>query len=129
MRLKTTNIKTSAQHKRQVFVEEYLRTLNATQAAIAAGYKGTAVRQTGYELLHDPDIASRIEQGLKQRSEQCRVDTQWVIEQCMAVVNDPRAPHKDRVKALDLLGRYTQAWNGGTKDQTPQRIEITLKEE
>lgn len=119
--------KSSAEDKHQIFVEEYLKTLNATQAALAAGYKGTTVRNTAYDLLHRPDIARQIEEGLKRRSEQCRVDTQLVIEQTLKLALDPATPAKDRVKALDLLGRYTGAWSGAGGDmKQTTTIEVRL---
>lgn len=125
MALKRT--KSSAEDKHQIFVEEYLKTLNATQAALAAGYKGNNVRNTAYDLLHHPDIAPLIEEGLKRRSEQCKVDTQFVIEQAKALVLDPKTPAKDKAKALDLLGRYTGAWSGAGGDvKQTTTIEVRL---
>lgn len=46
--------------KQQRFVEEYLIDLNATQAAIRAGYSADTARQTGSENLSKPDIADAI---------------------------------------------------------------------
>lgn len=119
--------KTTPQHKHDVFIEEYIRTLNATQAAIAAGYTKTNARQRGWELLHDPDIHRRIQTLMAQRSEQCGVDTQFVIEQTKALVLDPSTPAKDKAKALDLLGRYTQAWSGVQVKQDTT-IEVKLSD-
>lgn len=120
--------KSSTAEKHRIFVEEYLRTLNATQAALAAGYKGTNVRNTGYDLLHTPHIARQIEEGLARRSEQCGVDTQWVIEQAKAMVLDTKAPMRDRVKALDLIGRYTRAWSGDGDTKQTTTIEVRLSD-
>lgn len=119
--------KTSTEKRHTVFVEEYLRTLNATQAALAAGYPKDSARQRGYELLHKSDIALRIEEGLARRSEQCGVDTQWVIEQAKALVLDPKTPAKDKAKALDLIGRYTGAWSG-VQTKTETTIEVKLSD-
>lgn len=119
--------KSSTQDKHQIFVEEYIRTLNATQAALAAGYKENP-RQRGYDLLHREDIALQVDTLLAQRCEQCRVDTQFVIEQTKALVLDPKTPARDRVKALDLLGRYTQAWSGGAGGESKTTIEVRLSD-
>jgi len=48
--------------KQAKFVEEYLVDLNATQAAIRAGYSEDTARQTGYEPLSKPYIKAAIEQ-------------------------------------------------------------------
>lgn len=118
--------KSSTQNKAQIFVEEYLRTLNATQAALACGYTKSYARQAGYKMYHTPEIKAEIDTALAQRAEQCKVDTQWVIEQAKALVLDPRVAAKDRVKALDLLGRYTGAWRGDNTQQTMTTIEVRL---
>ena len=119
--------KTTPQYRKDVFVEEYVRTLSATQAAIAAGYSKTNARQRGWELLHDPDMSVQIQTLMAQRSEQCGVDTQFVIEQTKALVLDPKTPPKDTAKALDLLGRYTRAWSGEVVKQDTT-IEVTLSD-
>lgn len=126
MALKPTQ--SSVEKKRQIFVEEYVRTLNATQAALAAGYKGVRARQRGWELLHDPDLSRQIETALAQRTQQCRVDTQLVIEQTLKLALDTSVPARDRVKALDLLGRYTQAWSGGGDTKQTTTIEVRLSD-
>lgn len=46
--------------KQELFVQEYLVDLNATQAAIRAGYSEQTAAQTGYENLRKPDIADAI---------------------------------------------------------------------
>ena len=46
--------------KQRRFVDEYLIDLNATQAAIRAGYKKNTARQIGSENLSKPAIAKAI---------------------------------------------------------------------
>jgi phage terminase small subunit len=46
--------------KQERFVQEYLIDLNATQAAIRAGYSAKTASETGYENLRKPQIAARI---------------------------------------------------------------------
>lgn len=46
--------------KQQRFVEEYLIDLNATQAAIRAGYSEDTAHSIGHENLSKPEIASAI---------------------------------------------------------------------
>jgi phage terminase small subunit len=50
------------------FCEEYLKDLNATQAAIRAGYSGKTARQMGAENLSKPDIRDYIDEKLKEHS-------------------------------------------------------------
>ena len=55
-------------NKRRVFVEEYLRDLNATQAAIRAGYAKRSARQQGQRLLTKDDISDAIKARLDERA-------------------------------------------------------------
>jgi phage terminase small subunit len=49
--------------KQALFIKEYLVDLNATQAAIRAGYsQGTAAEQ-GYDNLRKPQIAAGIQES------------------------------------------------------------------
>jgi phage terminase small subunit len=52
--------------KQELFVSEYLKCFNATKAGKAAGYKGTSARQHGSKLLTNPDIASRVQERLRE---------------------------------------------------------------
>lgn len=47
-------------NKQRVFVEEYLRCWNATEAALVAGYADRSARQQGSRLLTNDDIAAEI---------------------------------------------------------------------
>lgn len=50
--------------RQTVFVEEYLKTFNATQAAIAAGYSPRTAYSVGWENLRKPEISSAISKRL-----------------------------------------------------------------
>lgn len=73
-------------NKQQRFVEEYPKDLNATQAAIRAGYSKKTARQTGTENLSKPVIANAIEEALNARSERTKIDADWVLERLTAEV-------------------------------------------
>jgi phage terminase small subunit len=77
--------------KQQRFVEEYLITLNATQAALNAGYSPRSARQQGHENLTKPYIAAAIQQALQERSERTRVKSDRVVtELARLALYDPR---------------------------------------
>ena len=50
--------------KQQLFVDEYLIDLNATQAALRAGYSEKTARSIGAENLSKPDIEKAIADAL-----------------------------------------------------------------
>ena len=54
--------------KQQLFVEEYLIDLNATQAAIRAGYSKKTAQVIGAENLSKPMVAAAIAEAQLRRS-------------------------------------------------------------
>ena len=70
--------------KQKRFVEEYLIDLNATQAAIRAGYKaGNTQRasEIGSELLHKTPVAESIQEAMAERSRRTGVSADRVIQE------------------------------------------------
>ncbi len=71
--------------KQQCFVEEYLVDLNATQAAIRAGYSAKNADKIGPELLGKTRIAEAIAEAIQARSERTEIDQDWIIKQLKGV--------------------------------------------
>lgn len=67
--------------KQEMFVLEYLKDLNATQAAIRAGYSEKTASAVGYENLRKPQIAAAIAEAGAQRIERTEVDADWVLRE------------------------------------------------
>lgn len=77
--------------KQSRFVDEYLIDLNASQAAIRAGYSTNRANAMGYENLTKPDIAQAIEAAMKARSERTEVTQDRVLaEFAKLAFLDPR---------------------------------------
>lgn len=66
--------------KQQAFVREYLIDLNATQAAIRAGYSAKTAEQQGSRLLRNAEVQRAVSEGQKERSEKTGITAQWVLE-------------------------------------------------
>ena len=54
-------------NKRRAFIGEYLRTFNATAAAIAAGYSEKTAYSIGWEILRIPEVVAEIDRQLSER--------------------------------------------------------------
>lgn len=67
--------------KQRAFVREYLLDLNATQAAIRAGYSEKTAYSVGHENLSKPEIASAIEAAMKLRAERTDITADRVIKE------------------------------------------------
>lgn len=73
--------------KQEQFCLEYMIDLNATQAAIRAGYSEKTAGAIGTENLHKPLIRARIEEMQRERAEKNKLDAQWVLEKLTDVVS------------------------------------------
>lgn len=71
--------------KQRAFAKEYLIDLNATQAAIRAGYSERTAGQIGYELLKKPEIQAEIEEGRKKAEERTEVTLDRVLKEYAAI--------------------------------------------
>lgn len=67
--------------KQEAFCLEYLVDLNATQAAIRAGYSEDTARSMGCENLTKPDIQERIAALKAERNERLQIDADYVLQQ------------------------------------------------
>ncbi|RCL00929.1 MAG: phage terminase small subunit [Candidatus Tokpelaia sp. JSC189] len=65
--------------KQQRFCEEYLLDLNATRAAIRAGYSEKTAYSQADRLLKNVKLKSFIEAALLERSKRVSIDADWVL--------------------------------------------------
>lgn len=65
--------------KQKRFVEEYLIDLNATQAAIRAGYSPDTAKEIGCENLTKPNIRAQIDKAMAERSKRTGVSADRVV--------------------------------------------------
>lgn len=67
--------------KQKRFVEEYLIDLNATQAAVRAGYSPHTAKDIGCENLAKPNIAAAISQAMAERSRRTGINQDRVLQE------------------------------------------------
>jgi hypothetical protein len=122
-------------HKQTRFVEEYLVDLNATQAAIRAGYSERTARQIASENLSKPDI----QQAIAARQQELAERRLWTLDRMVAQAEK----HMDIALsggfrgvsaangALELIGRATGLLSDRAREvpQVPiTRVVIVLHE-
>ncbi len=67
--------------RKAAFVDQYLVDLNATAAAIRAGYAPKNANQAGYRLLQEPAVAAAIAVAQAERSRRTHVSADRVIRE------------------------------------------------
>lgn len=99
-------------HKQARFIEEYLIDLNATQAAIRAGYSPKTAEKIGHENRRKPEIKKLIDEAMKSRSEKTGRTALDVIEDIQRVTREAwdAGDHKTALKGLELEGKHRGAF-------------------
>lgn len=94
--------------KQKRFVAEYLIDLNATQAAIRAGYSPKTANEQGARLLANASVRQLVADGAQKRIRKAEVTAQDVIEGLYleATREGEGSSHGARVSAWGLLGKY-----------------------
>ena len=127
--------------KQQRFCDEYLIDLNATQAAIRAGYSEKTANVIGAENLSKPNIKEYIEKRMAEKESELIADQDEVLKYLTAVMRgqseasvlarnaegaekviEKPPDEKERLKAAELLGkRY-----GIFKDTVNEVVDMEL---
>jgi phage terminase small subunit len=82
--------------KQELFVQEYLVDLNATRAAIRAGYSAKTAASQGERLLRNVEIQAAIAERMKERGERTTVTADRVLlEAARLALFDPRKLFND----------------------------------
>ena len=133
--------------KQQRFCDEYLIDLNATQAAIRAGYSAKTAKVIGAENLTKPSIREYIDERMKKKEKDLIADQDEVLRYLTAVLRGEseseeivvenigdftskakaikKVPsEKDKLKAAELLGKRYSLFKESVKlDVTPVVID------
>ncbi|MEK1309851.1 terminase small subunit [Limosilactobacillus fermentum] len=111
--------------KQQRFVDEYIISGNATQAAIKAGYSKKTAKQMGTENLAKPIIKAELDRRNAEIQSAKTMDMQEVMERLAAMgrgetteetvtnkgeVIETATRNADKLKAMELIGKRFGAW-------------------
>lgn len=95
---------TMLNERQKIFVREYIKTNNATQSAISAGYSKKTARAIGQENLTKPDIKQAIEKEQKKNADKF----EYTIEQSF----------ENLLKAQEMAMKRTNPLGGSNPDLT-----------
>lgn len=80
--------------KQEMFCREYLVDLNATQAAIRAGYSDKTARSQANRMLTNVDIEKRIQELKSERGERLEIDADYILQRLVEI---------DQMDVADIL--------------------------
>lgn len=138
--LHVMKIKLTEKQKR--FADYYIETGNATEAAIKAGYSQKTAKEMGYENLTKPHIKAYIDERIREMDEKRIMKAEEVMQLLtaiarnevkeevvvfgdgMSVIEEKGISAKDRLKALELIGKRYGLWTD--KQQIEGEVQVNI---
>jgi phage terminase small subunit len=96
--------------KQETFCLEYLKDLNATQAAIRAGYSAKSANRIASAMLSKHDITERLSQLMSERNERVKVDADYVLNRLLEIDSLDVVDILDDRGELKSLAQWPEAW-------------------
>lgn len=104
--------------KHEVFCREFLVDLNATQAAIRAGYASRRAHVTGAELYGKPEIRARINELKQERIDQLGIDANYVLMRLVEIDRLDVADILEDDLSIKPLSAWPESWRRYLRDLT-----------
>lgn len=118
--------------KERIFADEYIKTTNATQSAIKAGYAENSASVTGSKMLRKPKVRQYIDAVMSERSKNTIATADEVLEYLTRVMTGEEKDAfgldvsvADRTKAAELLGKRHMLFTDKVKLDAEIEIDIS----
>lgn len=135
--------------KQKRFCDEYLIDLNATQAAIRAGYSKKTAQAIGTENLKKPLLRNYIEKRMAEKEDELIADQNEVLKYLTSVLRDStdsetvvvegqgegcsearilrvKPSEKDKLKAAELLGKRYGIYTEKVEQSVDMELSINI---
>ena len=131
--------------KQQLFCDEYLIDLNATQAAIRAGYSEKTAKAIGSENLTKPDLKKYIEERMAEKENSLIADQNEVLRYLTSVLRgesqssvlakqafgaeeviEKPPDESQRLRAAELLGKRYGLYTEKINEVVDMDLNITI---
>lgn len=112
--------------KRQRFIEEYLIDLNATQAAIRAGYSKQTAYSQAHDLLKNPEIQEAITKARDERTEAVGLTVEEILRGIKetAVRAHEEGQYAAALKGYELAGKYHKLFTDRIEHSVALTVEL-----
>ncbi len=114
-------------NKQKRFCEEYLVDLNATQAAIRAGYSKKTAYIIGFENLRKPKLEYHIQKLLKEISDKTMITVEKIVGR-IDEISITAEENRDKLKANDMLMKHLGGYEKDNKIEVEHKnLEVVFK--
>ena len=113
--------------KQEKFIQEYLVDLNATQAAIRAGYSEKTARASAARNMQNVNIQDALQEAREKQQERTEITADMVLMELKSIALDDAADYQDsrlrysnKIKALELLGKHLGMFTDKVSVEMPE---------
>lgn len=106
--------------------------LNATQAAIRAGYSAKRAGEIGYQLLQKTPIQQAIKAAMDERGDRTHVTQDFVLSELYKIATqgaddgpESSLKYSNKLKALELLGKHMAMFTD--KSEVTGTLSLTME--
>lgn len=117
------------------FIAEYLIDLNATQAAIRAGYSAKTAKQQGNRLLTNVDVQRAIAEAQYKRAQKTETDAAFVLKRLADEVSADIADLYDENGSVKPVKEWPLIWRQGlvsgikvAEEDSDDGAKVTIRE-
>lgn len=118
--------------KQKIFCKEYIKDFNATRAAKASGYSEKTAGRIGGDNVQKVEIQKEIKKLMSKRIERTEISADRVVQELAKIAFSDefniegfdRLDIKDKIKAIELLGRHVGAFNNDESGKSTIKVTI-----
>ena len=134
--------------KKKKFADYYIKTGNATESAKYAGYSEKTAYSSGQRLLKDVEVAKYVEETMEQLKKETIADADEVLQLLTSIARgetseenvvvdksgnvsivETRVKEKERVKALELLGKRYKLYTDKVEANVDGQVQVVFEGE
>ena len=98
--------------KQELFCQEFIKDLNAVQAAVRAGYLPQHAKKNAYTFLRHEGIASRISDLKADSIKRTNIEADDILRRLIRIADrtEQEGDYNAAIRSLELLGKHQALW-------------------
>lgn len=115
-------------YKQALFVKEYLVDLNATQAAIRAGYSAKTANEQAARMLAKVSIKEAVQEAMQNRAKKVEITAEDVLQSIVDIRSKTieAERYSEALKANELLGKHLKLFTERIEHDVTESLATTI---
>lgn len=98
--------------KQELFCQEFIKDLNAVQAAVRAGYLPQHAKKNAYTFLRHAGISARISELKADSMKRTKIEADDILRRLIRIAErtEQEGDYNAAIRSLELLGKHQALW-------------------